>query len=228
MSEDLTFVIPAKNEGSNISYVLSEIRTYANNSKILLVVDSDNDSTLNYINQNQKFIKIVKNEKKGFGGAVISGLNLADTNYCCICTADGSSNVKDFITMKEILIRDKLDIIFGSRYENNSKSEDDTLLTKFGNYFFSLIGRIFFHTKFNDILYTFVVMDVKIIKNLNLTKEDFTICLELPLNVVKKEIKYDIFPTIEKKRIDGKKKVNIFFDGLKMFSYLVKRYLYRK
>ena len=100
--------------------------------------------------------------------------------------------------------------------------------SKYSAWLFLLIGRIFFHTKFNDILYTFVVMDVKIIKNLNLTKEDFTICLELPLNVVKKEIKYDIFPTIEKKRIDGKKKVNIFFDGLKMFLYLVKRYLYRK
>jgi hypothetical protein len=71
-------------------------------------------------------------------------------------------------------------------------------------------------------------MDVKIIKNLNLTKEDFTICLELPLNVIKNEIKYNIFPTIEKKRIDGKKKVNIFFDGLKMLVYLVKRYLYTK
>ena len=35
------------------------------------------------------------------------------------------------------------DIIFASRYEKNSSSEDDTLLTYIGNKIFTYIGRIF-------------------------------------------------------------------------------------
>ena len=37
------------------------------------------------------------------------------------------------------------DIIFASRYEKNSSSEDDTLLTYIGNKIFTYIGRIFFN-----------------------------------------------------------------------------------
>jgi dolichol-phosphate mannosyltransferase len=226
--EKLTFVIPSKNEEKNIISVQEEIYKYAPHSRIILVVDSDNDSTLNYINYKLNDIKVVISSKKGFGAAIIQGLNLVSTEFCCVCLSDGSSNVKDFIEMQKILINKDLDIIFGSRYEKNSKSYDDTLVTSFGNFIFSLAGKIFFKTKLNDILYTFVLMKTKMIGSLDLTRDDFTFCLELPLNVVKKKFKFDIFPTIEKKRISGKKKINILADGFKMIMYLIFRFLHLK
>ena len=49
----------------------------------------------------------------------------------------------------------KLDFIFASRYQANSGSEDDTIITLVGNYIFTYIGKIFFRLNISDILYTF-------------------------------------------------------------------------
>ena len=38
--------------------------------------------------------------------------------------------------MMEKLKNEKLDFIFGSRYEKNGKSDDDTFITLVGNYFY--------------------------------------------------------------------------------------------
>ena len=49
------------------------------------------------------------------------------------------------------------DFVYTSRYLKNAGSEDDTIITLIGNKFFSLLGKILFSLKLNDILYTFVM-----------------------------------------------------------------------
>ena len=60
------------------------------------------------------------------------------------------------------------DFVFSTRYEKNCGSDDDTLLTIIGNYFFTTLGKIFFRLKITDILYTYVLAKTNYIKNLNL------------------------------------------------------------
>ena len=45
--------------------------------------------------------------------------------------------------MQKMLINQKLDFVFGSRYQNDSGSQDDTLLTFIGNYFFTKLENYF-------------------------------------------------------------------------------------
>ena len=56
---------------------------------------------------------------------------------------------------------EKLDLIFGSRYEKGAGSDDDTLITLVGNYFFSALGKILFKLNISDILYTYVIGDTQ-------------------------------------------------------------------
>ena len=46
--------------------------------------------------------------------------------------------------MIKLLENSNLDFVFASRYQNNSGSEDDTLITFVGNKIFTLLGKIFF------------------------------------------------------------------------------------
>ena len=98
--------------------------------------------------------------------------------------------------------------IFGSRYIKNGGSEDDTLITYVGNKFFSIIGNIFFKLKISDILYTYVIGETKLAKNLKLKIGDFKICVELPIKVEQFNYNYIHFPTNELKRNVPKKKEN--------------------
>ena len=67
----------------------------------------------------------------------------------------------------------KFDLVFGSRYEKNAASEDDTIITLIGNKIF-IFRKNFFFADFN-ILYTFVLGDTEKV-NLNLMKNDFSLC----------------------------------------------------
>ena len=113
-----------------------------------------------------------------------------------------------------LLFLDSRNFIFASRYEKNAGSEDDTLITLCGNFLFSLIGKVFFKLKISDILYTFVIADSEKTRSLNLTSNDFRFCVELPIAAHKKNFKLDVYPSYERKRIAGKKKVAPPSDGL--------------
>ena len=73
------------------------------------------------------------------------------------------------------------DYVFASRYLNGGGSDDDTILTKIGNYIFTSLGIIFFSLKISDILYTYVLGKTKSFKLLNLKSHDFCFCVEYRL-----------------------------------------------
>ena len=48
------------------------------------------------------------------------------------------------------------DFVFASRYMKNSGSDDDTLVTLFGNFLFTFFGNFLYNLKISDILYTYI------------------------------------------------------------------------
>ena len=117
------------------------------------------------------------------------------------------------------------DFVFASRYLKEAGSEDDTIITKVGNIFFSALGNLLFSLKLSDILFTYVLGKTKSFKLLNLKSKDFRLCAEIPISVKKMNFSYMDTPSYERKRIAGKKKVNEFRDGFKILFYMMKRFL---
>ena len=105
------------------------------------------------------------------------------------------------------------DAIFGTRYEENCGSEDDTFVTFIGNYIFTKIGNIFFKLKISDILYTYVLAKTNEIKSLDLTRKDFRLCVELPIKAKRSGLRLGTSNSFERARISGEKKVNALKDG---------------
>mgnify|MGYP001399654587 CR=1 FL=1 len=148
-----------------------------------------------------------------YGDALIEGINNCNSKFFCIFNADGSFNPIEIDLMEKFMIKDKLDLIFASRYEKNSSSDDDTIITLIGNYIFTLLGKIFFKLTITDILYTFVLGNTENTKHLNLKEKDFCFCVELPIKARRKNLKIASLNSHERKRIAGKKKVNALRDG---------------
>ena len=121
-----------------------------------------------------------------------------------------------------------LDFVFGSRYEKNAGSEDDTLVTLVGNFIFTKIGSIFFRLPISDILYTFVLGKTELAKKLALKQKDFSFCVELPIKAQRNKMKMGSISCYERKRIAGKKKVHAFRDGLKILLYMIKLFFLNK
>ena len=83
--------------------------------------------------------------------------------------------------MIEQLNDKKADFVFGTRYEKNCGSDDDTIITFVGNFIFTKIGMLFFGLNITDILYTYVIGKTSKAKDLRLGSKDFKFCVELPI-----------------------------------------------
>ena len=126
--------------------------------------------------------------------------------------------------MYQVLNDKKLDFIFASRYQVNSGSDDDTVITLVGNYIFTYIGKIFFQLNISDILYTFIIGRTEQANILNLKQKDFSFCVELPIKAKKMKMQLGSIDSYERKRIAGKKKVNAFKDGFLILKHMIKLY----
>ena len=216
--KNITLIIPAKNESEALPIVLGKLRKL--NFKIMIVLHKSDVKTINSI---KKFkVRILYQTSHGYGDALIKGIKNCKTELFCIFNADGSFKAKEIFKMSKLLQSKKLDFVFGSRYQKNAKSHDDTIITLLGNFFFTKFGQIFFGLPITDILYTFVLGKTAKAKKLKLIEKNFAFCVELPIKAVRKNMTIGSSSAVEFKRIAGEKKVNEFRDGLKILYSMIK------
>tara|TARA_B100000795_G_scaffold263691_1_gene243188 strand:+ start:968 stop:1639 length:672 start_codon:yes stop_codon:yes gene_type:complete len=220
---NLTLLIPAKEESESLPLVLDELKKY--NCKKLVVLDENDKITIDSIKNYDCEILFQKN--LGYGSALVEGINKIETEYLCIFNADGSFNP---IYLKTMLseCKDDNDFVFASRYSLNGKTEDDTFLTAIGNGIFSAIGKVFFGLKIDDILFTFVMGKTESYKKLELKNHDFRFCVELPIKAKRKNMNYINHGSSERKRFMGFKKVSEFKDGFLILLELIRLFVIRK
>ena len=120
---NLTLIIPAKNEKESLPQVLDELKSY--NLKILIVLEKEDEETIQSTKNYN--CKIVFQHGKGYGDAIITGINSVDTELFCIFNADGSFNPNELTKMLEQINITKADLVFGTRYERDCGSDDDTI-----------------------------------------------------------------------------------------------------
>ena len=215
---ELTLIIPAKNEAESLPIVLNELKKY--NYKINIVLHITDIDTIQVIKKYD--VNIIYQKNFGYGDALIHGIEQCKTKYFCIFNADGSFNPSEINQMLKTLQSKKLDFIFASRYQTNSGSEDDTIITLVGNYIFTYIGKIFFRLNISDILYTFIIGKTKQANILDLKQKDFSFCVELPIKAKKMKMKLGCINSYERMRIAGKKKVDAFKDGFLILKHMVR------
>ena len=216
--DDLTLIIPAKNEAESLPIVLNELKKY--NYKTDIVLHATDIGTIQVIKEYD--VNIVYQDNLGYGDALIHGIKQCKTKYFCIFNADGSFNPAEINKMYEVLQAKKLDFIFASRYQASSGSEDDTMITLVGNYIFTYIGKIFFRLNISDILYTFVIGKTEQANILDLKQKDFSFCVELPIKAKKMKMELGCINSYERMRLAGKKKVNAFKDGFLILKHMIK------
>ena len=221
--EDLTLVIPAKNESECLPKVLSELKNF-DCKKVIIIPKNDLD-TLNAVKNFD--CKIIKQIDDGFGRALIQGIEEVETDFLCIFNADGSFDPKYLKNMfREV--SSNCDFVFNSRYENSGGSDDDTFLTLVGNRIFTFICNLLFRLNISDVLFTYVMGKTLAFKSLDLKRKDFRFCIELPVLAKLKKYKFISKPSYERSRLTGRKKVNELKDGFLILLCIFEMFIFKK
>ena len=208
---DVSLIIATYNEEESIGYVLDEIKDL-NIGEIIIIDKSSTDNTKNIVESYD--VKFITQTKDSWGGAVKEAISQSSKEYITYMDGDGSYNPKALHEMKS-LIKD-FDVVFCSRYKDGAKSPDDTLIRALGNKFFTALVRLRFKCNISDSLFFYPMFKKDILNFIELQSNDFTLCLELPVKVHQKELRYTEILSEERERYAGKTKVNALIDGLKI------------
>ena len=174
MNEKISLIIPSKNEIETLGTVLTEVQNNRLIDEIIVIVDDENDNSIEVAKKHN--CKIVIQKSKGYGSAIIEGFKNAKNNFGCIFNADFSFDPK---YLSQLVDESRSnDFIFGTRYTKESGSEDDDIITLVGNKVFSFITNKGLKIRLTDILYTYVLCNVKKFNSINFKNTDFRLCIE--------------------------------------------------
>ena len=125
----LSIIIPCRNEENGLEKTVNEIikNIKVNEYEILIIDDFSSDLTpeiTKRLSEKINNLKYFKNNSKGLGGAINKGINEASKKNSCFFMADMSDDVNDLNKYYEILIKDNLDAVLGSRFISGSKVFD--------------------------------------------------------------------------------------------------------
>lgn len=209
--KDVSLVIATYNEEECIKFVLDELKQFDLGE--IIIVDGNSTDNTKAIAETYE-IKFISQSKNGWGSAVKEGIDLTTLPFVTYMDGDGSYNPNALIEMRNLI--DSNDAVFCSRYKDGAKSPDDTPIRALGNKIFTLIVKTLFGPKISDSLFFYPMFNKNILNSFNLDSDDFTLCLELPVKVHQKGLKYVEILSEERERYAGITKVNALTDGFKI------------
>ena len=211
----LTIIIPLRNEYDNLGEIVNLVNAKLKdiNFELLFINDYSTDKTFEkgeLISKQDSRYKIYDNKKRGLGGAINLGIKKSSGEFVSIMMADLSDDVEDLVKYYNIIKKENLDAVLGSRFIKGSKIEDYPFNKLFLNRIFNYAVKIFFFSDYNDFTNAFKIYKKSSLTSiLPLVSESFNIFLEIPLKIISRNYKYKIIPISWKNRKKGKAKFKI-------------------
>lgn len=149
---ELTIVMPCLNEAETIGACITKALTYIRQNQIEgEVVISDNGSTDGSIQIAEKLgARVVHATEKGYGSALMTGIESAYGKYVIMGDSDDSYDFSDLNHFVQQL-RAGHDLVVGNRFKGGIQKGAMPFLHKYlGNPVLSFIGKLFFHSPVND------------------------------------------------------------------------------
>lgn len=215
-----TLFIPTLNELEAMRVVLPQIeRSWVDQ---ILVVDGSTDGTADYARE--QGCEVVIQKRKGLRWAFIEGFPHVRGDWVITFSPDGNSPVRSIPLLVEEM-KKGYDMVIASRYLPPAKSDDDDLMTGFGNWLFThsinLLHGHAWSRPYTDAMVMYRAYRTQLFYELDLDKEEsyapekwFGTILGieplLSIRAAKKKVKIGEIPEDEPARIGGKRKLQPF------------------
>jgi glycosyltransferase involved in cell wall biosynthesis len=116
----LTVVVPVYNEAASLPDFLPRLIRYCRRHdwRLIFVNDGSGDSSLRILrgHENSPQVRVVNHKvNRGYGGALKSGISLADTPYVVTIDGDGQHNPEDIDGLLALAIERDADLVVGNR-----------------------------------------------------------------------------------------------------------------
>lgn len=225
-----TLLIPVLNEIEGMKAILPRI-----NKKwvdeIIIVDGGSTDGSYAYAKERGYFVFVQKNP--GFRNAYNEALPFIKGDIVITFSPDGNC-IPELIPPLINKMKEGYDMIIVSRYLGDVKSEDDDIITAFGNWFFTKSINFLYGGRYTDAIGIFRAFKTKIIYDLELEKDDGYRTVErlfftrvaweplLSVRALKRRLRITEIAGDEPARIAGQRKLQIFRWGAAYYFQFIR------
>lgn len=215
--EDISIIIPAKNEAESLQYLLPEIKSAYPNSEIIVVNDGSEDNTSEICKRFS--VKEIHNPySKGNGAAIKSGARAAKGSVLVFMDGDGQHQVKDISKLLEKLFSG-YDMVVGARQGSSSQAN---MARGLGNKVYNQLASWMVGRKVEDLTSGFRAVRAHRFKQfLYLYPNGFSYPTTSTMAFFKAGYSVCYQPIQAMKR-KGKSHINLFKDGLRFLLIIFK------
>lgn len=232
MNERISVILPAYKEAENLKRILPRLKvvlTQVTDEFEILVIDSQSpldNSKQACTEAGEKICCISRDGGNAYGDAIRTGIAYAKYEYIVIMDADGSHAPNDIKKMLECMRLENADVVIGSRYIKNGKTENPWILILM-SYIVNVVYRIVFKLNVKDVSDSFRMYDSQKLKGVSLECNNFDIVEEIliKMNKAYTGLKIREIPIIFSKRLYGESKrdlVEFVFSYVKTIIRLLK------
>ncbi len=150
----LSVIVPTRNEARNIEFLLARIRnTFKDTFVEVVFVDDSTDETPQVVEAAIEHFPALKihlihrspgQRADGLGGAVVAGLNAAQSKYACVMDGDLQHPPELIPVLLKTAIEKNTDLVLATRRNESSQVTGLSIARKLISFGLELIARIFF------------------------------------------------------------------------------------
>jgi glycosyltransferase involved in cell wall biosynthesis len=221
---DVTILMPCLNEAETIGTCIGKAQRFLSAADISgEVLIADNGSTDGSTEIAEKLgARVVRVADRGYGAALIGGIEAASGRYVIMGDADDSYDFSALTPFVERL-RDGADLVMGNRFKGGIAPGAMPFLHRYlGNPVLSGIGRLFFHTKVGDFQCGLRGFNRRRIQALNLRTAGMEFASEMVVRSALTGYRIDEVPTTLSR--DGRSRaphLQTWRDGWRHLSFLL-------
>lgn len=163
-----TLLVLTLNEVEGMKVIMPQIDP-AWFDQILIVDGGSTDGTIEWARENG--YTVYEQKRKGIRFAYLDVLHLLEGDVILSFSPDGNCPA-DTIPLLLDKMREGCDLVIGSRYLDDAKSDDDDIVTAFGNWLFTRTVNLLHGGHYTDVMVIFRAFRRGLIEELGLDKEE--------------------------------------------------------
>ena len=192
--------------------------------EFIFIDDGSQDDTHSCLIQlSEEFpLQVIKQEEnQGKGTAIRRGIEETSGDFIMIQDADFEYNPNDVPALLKPLLDDEADIVYGSRFKQNSPQVHGTY-HYFVNRFLTVLSNLFSGIYLTDMETCYKLFRADLIKSMNLTSRRFEIEVELTAYIAKASARIYDLPISYRPRTQMEGKKIGWRDGLSALYHIVR------
>ena len=226
----LSVIIPCFNEVKTLNELLAAVKECGvEDLEIIIVDDCSTDGTRELLkNLNDDTIKVLYHDfNKGKGAALRTGFKSATGDICIVQDADLEYDPKEFPLLLDPIIKNKADVVFGSRFQSGRPHRVVYFWHRIGNGVLTLLSNFFTDLNLSDMETCYKAFRTEVIKSIDIKENRFGFEPEITAKISKMDLRiYEVGISYYGRTYDEGKKIG-WKDGVRAIYCILKYNLFK-